>query len=252
MRQAFYESDVIEMGDFASWGQIRWGGRRDPDALVEIRTRTGDDPHPEIFWEQRTEQKDRIRFLQGGGDLDFAEYKRRYDSLGDFRNPEEPPRRRTFDLENWSYWSSPYPFETPGVGIASSSPRKFIQLKADFLSTIGDGGKIDYIQFRASVPPAVRRLVGEIYPIETRLGEISRFTYFVRPTIRAGDMAFDGIEISTPSGVISVDSLRIEGSTGSSPGRPVRTAECSRSCCRAGWSLQTPGWWWSWCSAPRC
>ena len=211
VRHAFYESDVIEMGNFASWGQIRWGGRRDPDALVEIRTRTGDDPHPEIFWEQRTEQQDMIRFLQGGGDLDFAEYKRRYDSLEDFRKPEEPPRRRTFDLENWSYWSSPYPFETPGVGIASPSPRKFIQLKADFLSTIGDGGKIDYIQFRASVPPAVRRLVGEIYPIETRLGEISRFTYFVRPTIRAGDMGFDGIEISTPSGVISVDSLRIGG-----------------------------------------
>ena len=211
VKHAFYESGVIEMEDFASWGEIRWGGRRDPDARVEIRTRTGDDPHPEIFWEQRTEHHDRIRFLQGGGDLDFAEYIRRYDLLEDFRKPEEPPRRRTIDVENWSYWSSPYPFETPGVSVASPSPRKFIQLKADFLSTIRDGGKIDYIQLRASVPPAVRRLVGEIYPTETRLGEISRFTYFVKPTIRAGDSGFDGIEISTPSGVVSVDSLRTGG-----------------------------------------
>ena len=35
--EAFYESEVIEMEDFASWGEIHWGGRRDPDARVEIR-----------------------------------------------------------------------------------------------------------------------------------------------------------------------------------------------------------------------
>ena len=46
-----------------------------------------------------------------------------------------------------------------------------------------DGGKIDYIQLRASVPPAVGGLVGEIYPTETGLGETSRFTCFVKPTI---------------------------------------------------------------------
>ena len=208
--EAFYESEVIEMGDYASWGEIHWGGRRDPDARVEIRTRTGDDPHPEIFWEQRTEHQDRIRFLQGGGDLDFGEYRRQYDLLEEFRKPGEPDRRRTVDVENWSYWSSPYPFETPGVGIASPSPRKFIQLKAEFLSTVLNGGKIDYIQLRASVPPAVVGLVGEIHPTETRLGELSRFTYFVTPTMRDGDRGFDGIEISTPSGVVSVDSLRID------------------------------------------
>ena len=209
LREAFYESEVIEMEDLASWGEIHWGGRRDSQARVEIRTRTGDDPQPEILWEQRTEHQDRVRFLQGGGDLDFAEYKRQYDLLEEFRKPEEPDRRRTVDVENWSYWSSPYPFEAPGGAIVSPSPRKFIQLKAEFLSTVMDGGKIDYIQLRASVPPAVGGLVGEIYPTETRLGETARFTCFVKPTIRAGDRGFDGIEISTPSGVVSVDSLRI-------------------------------------------
>lgn len=209
VREAFYESEVIGMEDFASWGDIYWGGRRDPDALVEIRTRTGDDRQPEIFWEERTEHQDRIRFLQGGGDLSFSEYKGRYELLDEFRKPRESHRRTTIDTENWSYWSSPYLFEAPGVGIASPGPRKFIQLKAEFRSTVKDGGEIDYIQFRASVPPAVRRLVGEIYPVETRIGETSRFTYFIKPTIRSGDRGFDGIEISTPSGVVSVDSLRI-------------------------------------------
>ena len=41
LREAFYESEVIEMEDLASWGEIHWGGRRDSQARV--RTRTGDD-----------------------------------------------------------------------------------------------------------------------------------------------------------------------------------------------------------------
>ena len=36
--QAAYESDVIELDDIGSWGEIRWSGRRDPDARVDIRT----------------------------------------------------------------------------------------------------------------------------------------------------------------------------------------------------------------------
>ncbi len=61
------------------------------------------------------------------------------------------------------------------------------------------------------MPPAVRRLAGEIFPIETEIGVTTHFTYFIKPTIRIGDTSFDGVEISTPSGVVSVDSLRIGG-----------------------------------------
>ena len=35
VRDAFYESEVIEMEDYASWGEIHWLGRRDPEARVE-------------------------------------------------------------------------------------------------------------------------------------------------------------------------------------------------------------------------
>ena len=40
---------------------------------------------------------------------------------------------------------------------------------------------------------------------------MTHFTYFVKPTIRVGDQGFDSVEIATPSGFTSVDSLRIEG-----------------------------------------
>ena len=57
----------------------------------------------------------------------------------------------------------------------------------------------------------VRRLVGEIHPTETEVGEETQFTYYISPTIRSIDSSFDGVEIATPSGVVSVDSLRIAG-----------------------------------------
>ena len=208
--RAAYESKVIELDDNASLGAIRWSGRQDPEAKVDIRTRSGSDPQPEVFWEIRPEQQDSIKFLRGGGDLTLSEYKRQYDKLAKFFKPVEPRNWVSFDTENWSFWSSTYSFENPGVDILSPGTRKFFQIRADFSSTVEDGGQIDYIEFETSAP-AVRRLVGEIFPIQTKVGEPTHFTYYIKPTIRSGDSSFDGVEISTPSRVMSVDSLRIDG-----------------------------------------
>ena len=170
--QSSYESDIIELEDLASWGEIRWSGKRDLAAGIDIRirTRAGADPQPEIFWEVRREQQEVVKYLQGGGDLSFTEYKRQYEKLIDFYKPPEQ-ERITLHTENWSFWSSPYAFENPGTPIISPSPRQFIQLRADFTSTIAESGMLHYIEFKASVPPAVRRLVGEIFPVETGIGE---------------------------------------------------------------------------------
>ena len=211
VKQASFESDVFELPDIASWGEIRWSGRQDPKARVEIRTRSGIDPQPEVYWESRTEQQDSVQFLQGGGDLSFTEYKRQYARLSDILKPVDPLDWVSPDAENWSFWSSPYSFEEPGVDIVSPGPRRYFQISADFASDVEDGGQLDYIEFTASVPPAVRRLVGEITPAETTIGEATQFTYYIRPTIRSGDSSFDGVEIMTPSGVVSVDSLRVAG-----------------------------------------
>lgn len=207
---ATYESDVIELEDVASLGEITWSGRQDPSAQVAIRTRAGVDPHPVVFWETRSEQQDSIRYLEGGGDLTLTQYKDKYSKLEDIFKPVDDGDKVTVDTENWSFWSSPYEFENPGVAFTSPGPRRYVQIRADFASTVEDGGKIDYIQFKASVPPLVRELVGEVFPIETTVGEPTRFTYYFSPTIPPGASGFDGVEISTPSGVVSVDSLRID------------------------------------------
>jgi hypothetical protein len=208
--QARYESEIIELDQEASWGAINWSGRQDANARVEIRTRTGADRHPEIFWQVRPEQQDSIKYLQGGGTLSLTDYKKRYASLANIFKPVNEQNRVTADTKNWSFWSSVYLFEDPGVDILSPGPHKFIQISTDFLSTTNDGARINYIEFKAS-PPSVRDLVGEIFPVETEVGAVTHFTYFIKPTIRAGDRGFDGVEIATPSGVTSVDSLRLDG-----------------------------------------
>ena len=208
--QARYESEIIELDEKVSWGAINWSGRQDANARVEIRTRTGADPHPEIFWEVRPEQQDSVKYLEGGGTLSLMDYKKRYANLPNIFKPLNEQHRVTTDTENWSFWSSVYVFENPGVDILSPGPHKFIQISADFLSTTDDGARINYIEFKAS-PPSVRTLVGEIFPVETEVGAVTHFTYYIKPTIRAEDRGFDGVEIATPAGVISVDSLRIGG-----------------------------------------
>ena len=211
VNRASYVSDVIELDDLASWGAIAWSGRQDPNARIDIRTRTGTDLQPDIFWEARPEHQDSIKYLQGGGTLTAKDYKTRYDRLPDVFKPVDERNRVSPDTEHWSFWSSPYDFDQPGADVVSPSSRQFIQLGADFTSTTEDGGKIDYIEFKASVPPAVRGIVGEIFPPETQIGTVTQFTYFIKPTIRAGDQGFDSVEIATPSGFTSVDSLRLEG-----------------------------------------
>ena len=139
----------------------------------------------------------------------MAEYQREYEKLSDDYKPDRVEDRVSLDRDNWSSWSGPYEFNNPGVNIVSPSPNKYFQISVSFVSTVEDGGKIDHIAFKASVPPAVRGLIGEISPIDTDIGRVTHFTYYIRPTIRSGDNGFDSIEISTPSGVTSVDSLRI-------------------------------------------
>ena len=208
---ARYESAVIELDDIASLGDIRWGGRQDPKAKVGIRTRAGLDPHPEIYWEIRPEQQDSVQYLDGGGQLSLAEYAKKYDRLEKLSKPLNQNNWVSADTENWSFWSSPYEFNEPGVPIASPGPRKFVQIRTDFSSTVEDGGKLDYIEFMVSSPPSVSEVIGEIHPVETQIGIPTQFTYYISPTIGSGDSSFDGLQISTPSGIKSVDALRIDG-----------------------------------------
>ena len=201
---ASYLSDLIDMGDLASWGKIRWTGRRDKDAKVLIHTRTGMDDDPDVYW-MKTGREDR---LSNKGPTGAPLTKKEYDQL-----PLKVKGPITYDTESWSFWSAPYDFDAglTGVGIISPGPRRYVQLRIDFVSTRTDGGYIEQLGFDYSKPPVATDAVGEIWPDEVELGERTEFVYALRPDLRATDLGFDGVEIVTMIPADTIRSVRLRG-----------------------------------------
>ena len=65
-----------------------------------------------------------------------------------------------------------------------------------------------FVELRASEPVATN-LVGEVWPVEAKVGQQSSFTYALRPTIYPGDVGFDLLEIETSSIISAVEAVRI-------------------------------------------
>ena len=115
----------------------------------------------------------------------------------------------THDLDHWTFWSAPYDFaDSSGTPVVSTSPRRYFQFKIDFLPRENAGGRVGFVELRASEPVATN-LVGEVWPVEAKVGQQSSFTYALRPTIHSGDVGFDRLEIETSSIISAVEAVRI-------------------------------------------
>jgi hypothetical protein len=204
IRTAAFVSSFIDLGQPAVWGDLRWGGTRDGEALIRIQTRAGDDLDPNLYWRNTGRGSETTRLRTNGQPLDAATYK----SL----KPGEAAGI-TYDTENWSFWSAPYTFaDSGGTPVQSPGPNSVFQLRVDFLPTLTDGGGVDWVEFAATIPPLAEDVIGEISPGEVVLGEQTMFTYVLRPTIRAEHSGFDRIELVSPFGLRGVDEVRIGGS----------------------------------------
>ena len=209
---ATYISEIIDIsqiapelpGDLASWGRLHWIASKDEAARVEIRTRTGHNDDPNVYW-WNTGRGGELSILKVDGDtLDFRSYNK-------VPNTQRGPI--TYDSENWSFWSPPYNLElgVQGMSIPSPGPRRYFQFRIDFFSTVSAGSRIESIGFDFSKPPGARRAVAEIFPREVEVATKTTFKYFVRPTLGAGDQGFDSLEIETFVRPDSVHSVSIEG-----------------------------------------
>ena len=202
--QSSYLSDLIDVGNLASWGEIRWTGRRDEDAKVLVHTRTGTDDDPNVYW-RKTGREDEVTNRSPAGELLTKED---YDQL-----PTKVKGPITYDRDNWSFWSAPYDFDVgrDGVGIASPGPRRYIQIQIDFVSTWTGAGHLERLGFEYSKPPVATDVVAEIWPDEVELGVRTQFVYALRPRLRATDLGFDGVELVTMIPADTVRSVRLRG-----------------------------------------
>ena len=204
VERASYTTDMLDMGELTSWGELRWSGWMDSGAKVWIQTRSGMDETPNVYW----------RYTGRGGEkTTISEKTGRGLTAGEYAVlTSEQKAGMTYDVGNWSFWSAPYTFsDSLGVSVVSPGPRRYFQMRVDFVNTPTDGGGVGYLEFRGSSPPSAERVVAEIWPVEVGVGKQTRFTYAVRPRIRVGDTGFDRLEIVTPLRIHSVDSVRIGG-----------------------------------------
>ena len=189
-----YVSNILDFGAPAAWGTLRWAGRRDPGAKVFIQTRSGADDEPVRYW----------RYTGRGDDTEEVT-RSEYDKL---KLGEDAGT--THDRDHWTFWSAPYEFaDSLGTPVVSLSPRRYLQLKVDFLPEGDSGGEVEFVELRASVPPAASAVVGEIDPVRVEVGEESRFTYALKPSLKGDDTGFDRLEMTTSSMLGEVEAVRI-------------------------------------------
>ena len=192
VEKATYVSNIIEFDGPVAWGKLRWAGFQGEGARVMVRTRTGSDPDPELFW----------RFTGRGSDREEVT-REEYESLrlGELGGT-------TYDRSHWSFWSAPYDFaDSSGARVVSPSPQRYFQFKVDFLPGT-EGGALSHLELEAW-PPVASALVGEIWPVFSAVGVWREYTYSLRPTIVPGDAGFDRLEIRSPALLGDIGDLRI-------------------------------------------
>lgn len=186
-------SNVLDLGRPMAWGQVRWSGQRDGDAQVLIQSRSGVDDDPVVFWR-----------YTGRGLAKEPVARSQYPGLAVGERAGT-----SADLRAWSPWSAPYPFgDSLGTPITSPGPRRFVQLRVDFLPQGDAGGRVGVLEFEASAPVATA-LVGEVWPVTAAVGQPTPFTYALRPTIAAGDAGFDRLELRSLSLLGAVRQVRV-------------------------------------------
>ena len=207
--RASYLSNVFDLGGRSILGDLTWSGKQDPGAAIELSMRTGDDEDPNAYWRRTFRGDERTRFDRDGNLLNHSSYSR-------LEGGEKADIRP--DRENWGFWRGPFDFGAGRSDRVDGEPRRFLQIKADFISTKGSSGSIlDYVQFEVSTPPLASEVVAEIFPHEIGLGETTSFTYKLLSRIQGDDLGFDSIQIQTPVAPEGVDWVHI-GAAVLSPG----------------------------------
>jgi hypothetical protein len=195
-RLASYTSKIIDFGQPAVWGAMRWSLRQAAESSVSLQTRNGENLDLFRFWR-----------YTGIGDQRLEVTRAEYDKL---RTGEKADS--TYNYGGWNPW-------TARSNLANERreppifpwPRRTFQFQVEFFSLGEEGSQVEFLEFRASVP-AVSEIVGELDPIQVEAGALTRFTYTLKPRLRNNDTGFDRLEIRAAAARLSsVQRVYIDG-----------------------------------------
>ena len=188
------ESPYIELGDLPqNLATIEWDAETPPGTQLILQTRSGD-----------TVQKITHYYKKNGDEYPGPEEEAAEAHASDKKlfgeNSVGPVVTETIPGPDWSGWSQPY-FE-PGDKITSPSPRRYVSIRATFLTEDPMAAATLRSLALNFVTPVAGTIVGEVLP--SRLEEIGRrqeLSYFVRSTFEEGSRGFDEVLIEAPDGV---------------------------------------------------
>ena len=186
--RATYVTNVIDLGQPVSLGQISWSAETAEGASIELTMRSGDDANPNTYWRKTFRGDEISRLDEDGEPLVLATYQKLNQGVRAGITP---------DTENWQTWSPPYDLSLGGGDLVGNKPRQFVQFSVDFLSAAAAGGQLHYLEFEVSDPPVASQALAEIFPAQAPAGEVTQFTYKVLPQLSGTDLGFDSIEIET-------------------------------------------------------
>ena len=206
VQEMVYRTPVLDFGRRVNWSKIRWSGDFPFRTQTQIRTRTGNTPDPNLYFD-----------LDVNGAL-VPISREEHESMNILlRQPVQ------YDTDNWSFWTAAYEIE-PGRRDSSLAPEawqdatrmisfgssQYLQLEVKLISRFEAGPRLDQIAIQFSEHPAAQKVVGEIWPNEVASFHASTFTYVISPTFQEGDTGFDRLEILTHTRADIVRSVKVD------------------------------------------
>jgi hypothetical protein len=203
--RAVYTSAVLDLDEPMIFGKVRWQGDKGENARIQLRTRSGTTPDPNLYWGPSNIPGQSVQ-------IGFAEYDRLRD----------PDRSTTLDREHWSSWSAPHEWTDglrtsrapphlweDGVAMLAPGPARFLQFSIEFSSTMEDAPRLEQLEFQFSRPVATE-VVAEIWPLDVDRAALTTFTYTVLPVLTEDNPGFDRLEIFTLTRARAVHSVEVD------------------------------------------
>ncbi len=208
LQRATYLTDIIDLGQRATIGLVRWVEEALGEAefsSLSVRVRTGTDPTP-----LRYNQVERGTDAGGNPTRDLVDIgPDAYFALDPFdRGPISE------DDVHWSTWRP----VANGDLITAPSPRRYAQFQFEFEGELFRTRSLDQFEFDYLSPPLADRLVGEVFPRLTQAEEPATFRYAVRLeriVDAEGNLlpiyGFDRLEVDTNVATTDVREVKLNG-----------------------------------------
>ena len=195
-----YLSDLIDLGQPATIGAIRWSEAAVGDSAfsrLSVRVRSGSDDTPLLYRRNIYEIAEfGARNKVGEEEVDPETY---------FNLPREDRVFLAEDTQNWSPWQ---PVENNHLTTAPT-PRRYLQLQLNFSGRLFDTRLVDQLEFDYLQPPVVDSLSAEVFPRLAQADEAATFRYALRLHAQDTIRGFDRLSIATNAPVENIRNLTI-------------------------------------------